>query len=111
MGGVRIVVLPARGDARHRGAVGSLFPGVPGGAEQELHEDGLAREDRVFGVNPGVDHPDGHAGSRRGVRTLQQIHVPVGDVGVDRVETPLRLEIAVRGVVPGKLGRHGVELR
>ena len=111
VGGVRIVVLSSRGDARHRGAVGSLFPGVPDGAEQELLVDRLAREDRVFGVNPGVDHPDGHAGSRRDVRTLQQVRVPVGNVGVDRVETPLRLEIAVRGVILGKLGRHGVEPR
>ena len=81
VGGVRIGVLPARRDARYRGAVGALFPGVPDGAEQQVQEDALAREDRVIDVNPGVDHPDGHAGSGRGVRTLQQVHVPVGDGG------------------------------
>ena len=111
VGGVRVGVLSTRRDARHRGAVGSLFSGVSDRAEQELLVDRLALEDRVVHVDAGVDHPDGHAGARRDVRTLQQVRVPVGAVGVDRVESPLRLEIAVRGVVLRELRRHGVELR
>ena len=73
--------------------------------------DRLAREDGVLVVDAGVDDADGHSGARLSVGPLQQVHVAVGEVGVDGVETPLRLEVPVRRVVRGQLGRHRVELR
>ena len=111
VGSAGISGLAARRDARHRGTVGELLPGLGGGAEQEPLVDRLALEDRVFVVDPAVDHPDGHPGARRCVGPLEQAYVAVGAVGANGVEPPLVVEIEVPAVLLAKLLRGSEEFR
>ena len=76
-------------DARHRGAVRKLGSVLIDGTREEPLDDVLVPELGMRGVDPRVQHADGHAVAGRDVGAESQLQVRIGLIGTDRLQAPL----------------------
>ena len=116
IGSVR-VARPAHDHACDCGAMGALVADLVRRPGQKFFGHRLAGEHRMPGIDPGVDHADGLAASRRRPRAKFQFELCVRPVRADRAQPPLVLESVFLAVIrrqridlPGKLlGREAAK--